>query len=162
MNILTGSARKYVIAFALILSLLTVAGFAAHLSFGSDRTYRNDTYHFSVGIPKTYTVSEFPSGYFYVNFSHAADSVQLTLTPWPDNGSMLTTESVVDQYPYAAGAEPFTVAPGVIGLAMHNNPVDPAAISDVWFAYKSNLYQFYSFGRGSEELLPMMHTIELY
>ncbi len=170
MNIphLTQAARKYVIAFALILLLLAIAGFIAHLSLGSDKTYRNDTYHFSVPIPKAYTVSEFPenSGIYYnVVFAHATDEVQLFLSPWPDNGSVLSKESLIDQYPQYPGmedAESFNVAPGVIGLAMHNDPADPAAFSDVWFAYKGNLYQFESFRGGIKELLPIVRTIELY
>jgi hypothetical protein len=167
MNIphLTQAARKYAIGVTLILLALVVAGFAAHLSLGSDKTYRSDAYHFSVRIPKTYTVSDIApqSGvYRIIDFSQGSDTVQLTLSTWPDNGSVLTTESVIDQYPYAASAEPFAVAPGVIGLAMHNDPVDPAAISGIWFAYKGNLYQFSSFENGIEELLPIVHTLELH
>ncbi len=167
MNIphLTQSARKYIIAFVLIVLLFAVAGFVAHLSLSSDKTYTNDTYHFSVRIPRTYTSSKTTpqSGvYQTINFSHGAGSVQLTLSPWPDSGSVLTKESVIDQYPYVANAETFTVAPGVIGLAMHNNLADPAAISEIWFAYKGNLYQFNSFGGGIRELLPIVRTIALY
>src|SRR6266699_1108201 len=71
MNILTGSARKYAVGVTLILLLLAVAGFAANLS--PAKTYRNNVYHFTVRIPKAYTVSEFPenSGIYYdVVFSH--------------------------------------------------------------------------------------------
>ncbi len=137
MNILTGSSRKYAIALALFLLLLAVAGFVAHLSLGSDRTYRNEAYHFSVRIPKVYTVSEFPenSGVFYnIVFSHTTDTVQLFLSPWPDTGSVLSKESLPDlypQYPDMEDAEAFNVAPGVIGLAMHNDPANPA-FSDIW------------------------------
>ncbi len=161
----TQAARKYAIALALILVLLAVAEFAAHLSSACARTYRNDAFHFSVRIPRTYTSSEVaPESDIYrkIVFSHGADAVQLTLSSWPDNGSVLTKESVIDQYPYVANADALTVAPGVIGLAMHNNPADPAAISEIWFAYKGNLYQFNSFGGGIRELLPIVRTIALY
>ncbi len=170
MNIphLTHAARKYAIGVTLILVLLAVAGFVAHLSLGSDRTYRNEAYHFSVRIPKTHTVSESSenSGIYYnIVFSHATDTVQLFLSPWPDSGSIITKESLIDQYPQHPGieyAEAFNVAPGVVGLAMRNNPADPAAFSDIWFAYKGSLYQFESFGESSKELLPIVRTIELY
>jgi hypothetical protein len=76
-------------------------------------------------------------------------------------GSVLTRESVIDQYPFMADAELFAVAPKVIGLAFHNDSADPAAITNVWLAYKGNLYQFDSFG-GDEVLLPILRTIELY
>jgi hypothetical protein len=51
-------------------------------------------------------------------------------------------------------AENFTIGPGVVGLAMARGPEDLAAISEIWFVYKNNLYQFSSSGGGSKELLP--------
>jgi hypothetical protein len=169
MNIprLTEPARKYVIALVLIVLLLAIGGFAAYLSSTPEKTYRNDTYHFSVRIPKTYAISESSpkSGSNYtVDFLHAADTVQLTLSSWQDSSSVLTKESAMDQFhnPNLEGAQIFTIAPGVVGLAMFNNRKDPDAISDIWFAYKNNLYQFSSFESGVEDLLPVVRTIELY
>ena len=168
MNIphLTHAARKYAIVVTLILLLLAVAEFTAHFSSASAQTYRNDAYHFSVRVPRTYTSSEntYNSGlYRIIYFSHGTDDVvQLTLSPWSDSGSVLTKESVIEQYPYVGNAEALTIAHGVIGLLVHNDPVDPAAISGIWFAYKGNLYQFSSLGSGIEELLPVVRTIALY
>ena len=162
----TQAARKYAIALALILVLLAVAEFAAHLSSASAQTYRNDAFHFSVRIPRTYTSSEntYDSGlYRIIYFSHGADDVvQLILSPWSDSGSVLTKESVIEQYPYVGNAEALTIAHGVIGLVVHNDPVDPAAISGIWFAYKGNLYQFDLIGSGTSELLPIVRTLELH
>src|SRR5262245_18384111 len=55
---LTQQARKYVVA---IISPLAIAGFAARAWLTPDKTYRNDIYHFSIRIPKTYTTSETPT-----------------------------------------------------------------------------------------------------
>ncbi len=112
----TQAARKYAIALALILVLLAVAEFAAHLSSASAQTYRNDAFHFSVRIPKAYIVfesSENSGIYYNVIFSHATDTVQLFLSPWPDSGSIINKEGLIDQYPQHPGiedAELFNVA----------------------------------------------------
>jgi hypothetical protein len=159
---LTQSARKYSLAFALIL-LLAAAGFAAPVLWSPDKTYRNDAYHFSVRIPKTYAVSEMSGNsgtYDYIAFSGATSSIQSFLSPWPDEKSVLTEDAAAAEYPENADlpdSAPFNVAPGVVGLAL-NGP----NFTEIWFAYKETLYQFKLIDGSSSDFLRIMRTIKLY
>jgi hypothetical protein len=51
--------------------------------------------------------------------------------PWPDNGSVLSKESIDElHYPYFVRVRKSSPPPRVVGLAMFKNPENPAAISD--------------------------------
>jgi len=88
--------------------------------------------------------------------------VQITISPAPDGGSVLTKDAAARSYPLVESldTEPFTVAPGVVGFAFERGDA-AGALTDVWFEYKGYLYQFDSFNGGKVELLPIVRPLTL-
>jgi hypothetical protein len=66
--------------------------------------------------------------------------------------------------PYVADirTEPFTVAPGVVGLSMFADEKNPTTPNEIWFEYRGSLYQFVTYGDAIGELAPIARTIALH
>ena len=129
------------------------------------QTYRDDGHNFSLQYPDGYTAAATPTDdadLYFVHLQKPAANIQITITPAPDDGSTLTTENVVSDYPYIADmpTEPFTVTPDVTGLAFS----DEAGRSpdQIWFEHGGFLYQFAAYGSAIEDLPTIAHSVEFH
>jgi hypothetical protein len=72
-------------------------------------------------------------------------------------------QSLLSNYPSISDiqTEPFPIAPGETGLALHDDPAQPNQVSDVWFARNGYLYQLTASGDGFSKLLPIARSLTL-
>jgi hypothetical protein len=164
--------RPLILALAFLAAIALIAWFSVRPANALPQPYRNNAYGFSLRLPADYTVKEVPSTNppmengptDIIEFAHANGNIQLTVSVAADAPSVLTTQSLLSNYPLLAGVatEPFPIAPGTVGLALHHDSAHPDQISDVWFARDGYLYQLTAFGDGYNELLPIARTITLF
>jgi hypothetical protein len=130
------------------------------------KAYTNNTHGFSLQIPADYTVSEQAADSAPIDFISLAaptgGNIQITITPAPDEGSALTVDSVVQDYPYLANVttEPFTAA-GVTGFSFVDQPNTTNSQNEIWFEYGGELYQFVAYGNANDKLLPIAQSFKL-
>jgi hypothetical protein len=163
--------RHAIVGFIILAAIALIAWFSLRPVNALPQTYRNNTYGVSLRLPSDYTVTEAPSANppvengtaDTVEFADANGNIQLTITPASYVSSVLTTESLLSNYPSLAGiaTEPFPIAPSTVGLALHYDPAHPDQVSDVWFARSGYLYQLTAYGDGYDELLGVARSITL-
>ena len=163
--------RVAIVGLVVLAALVLIAWLGARPTNSLSHAYHNSTYGFSLRLPASYVVTEAPNTNppqengtaDIIEFADAGGSVQLTITYASYAQSVLTTQSLLSNYPSLSSVttEPFPIAPGTIGLALYYDPYHPNQISDVWFAKNGLLYQLTAFGDGYNELMPVAHTITL-
>jgi hypothetical protein len=165
--------RTIAISFIVVLAAIAiVAWLFVRPANALPQAYRNNAYGFSLRLPPDYTVTEAPNANApeengvadIIEFSHASGGVQLTITYASYASPQLSVQSVLPNYPYinSSQTQPFSIAPGVSGLALNDDPGHPDQITDVWFGQSGYLYQLTGFGDGRSALLPIAHSLTLF
>jgi hypothetical protein len=163
--------RTAIVSFILLAALALIAWLALRPQNPLPQTYRNSTYGISLRLPADYTVTEQPNTNppqengiaDIIEFADKNGSLQLAISYASYASPVLTTESLLSNYPYISGIQiqPFPIASGETGLALDDDRSRPSQISDVWFARNGYLYQLTAFGDGFRELMPVARTIIL-
>jgi hypothetical protein len=163
--------RTAFLALAAIVAIVFVVWLCVHPTISLTQTYHNNALGFSLRLPGNYTITEATSTspaeenspVVIIEFADAQGNLQLTVTPASYVASPLTVASLLSNYPSIGGdtVQPFSIAPGTVGLAIVNDPSHPNEISDVWFARGGHLYQLTAFGDGYKELITVAKTITL-
>jgi hypothetical protein len=156
----------------ILAALALIVWFTSRPANPLPQTYRNNTYGFSLRLPADYTVTETLNANppaengvaDIIEFGNVHGNVQLTITYASYAATELPTQSLLSSYPSLSGiqTQPFPIAPGETGLALHKDPAHPDQVSDVWFGKNGYLYQLTTFDDGYNELLPVAHSITLF
>ncbi len=136
--------------------LATPSAGASHV--GLNKTYTNAAYGFALKMPADFSAyppgaspnrdaTGAPTGQAIVLKDTRGAAVQIVVTPdgRADSTDILTAEDIEQLAPYydLSQAEPIQIAPGVIGTTFVDteHPAYGSSTANVWFAYRSNLYE---------------------
>jgi len=164
-------SRIIVVGILIAVTLAAVIAIGSRSPSQTGTIYTNRTFGFSLRLPADYTVTEAPNTNppqengtaDIIEFAHGSDSVQLTIMYASYASPQLTTQSLLSNFPSVSDmqTQPFPIAPGNTGLALHADPAHPDEISDVWFGENGYLFQLSAFGDGVSALLPIAHSLTL-
>lgn len=119
------------------------------------RSYSNSAYKFSLNMPETFTARELPpddSGATTILLQNAddIDGVQIRVSPFSEDLHTLTADRIHQDVPDMKIIEPQPVDVGdnYTGLAFKSdNDAFGGASREVWFVFRSNLYQISTYDR---------------
>jgi hypothetical protein len=147
-----GVKRYYLPAGLVVgIAVIVAAGGSYIAAKAAGTTYVDPAHRFSVQLPPRVTTEYISADNGAIDTLYldgaSASEVQITITQWNDNGSVLTKESAEHEYPWISdlNTQPITVT-GAAGLTFEDTDTGQ---SNVWFARGGYLYQLVERGPGT-------------
>jgi hypothetical protein len=117
------------------------------------QTYRNATYHFSLLVPIGFKATELPmldpgaSTTVFIQ-NENGDGIQIRISSWDEPAGDLTQESITSDTGLSVIDPQPVLIPGAVGINFKSdNPAFDGDSREVWFVYKSNIYQISTYAR---------------
>lgn len=131
--------------------------------------YRNDEFRFSLSMPEGFTMQEFQeedSAAKSIVFQDTkGDGIQILVTPFPSDIRVLTADDVRADIPdmQVTNEQVVEIGDEYKGVAfLSDNDTFGGASREVWFVFRSNLYQISTYARLDSLLQAMFATWQFY